>query len=44
MKKIPGHLLKNLEKSWNYHGILSVWKKGNPEFVFIGMIFMPAIN
>ena len=32
MKKIPGNLLKNLEKSWKYHGILSVWKSGNPEF------------
>ena len=24
MKKIPGNLLQNLEKSWKYHGILSV--------------------
>ena len=31
MKKIPGNLLKNLEKSWKYHGILSVPKSGNPE-------------
>ena len=31
MKKIPGNLLKNLEKSWKYHGILSVRKSGNPE-------------
>ena len=31
MKKIPGNLLKNLEKSWKYHGILSVQKSGNPE-------------
>ena len=30
MKKIPGYLLKNLEKSWKYHGILSVRKSGNP--------------
>ena len=30
MKKIPGNLLKNLEKSWKYHGILSVKKSGNP--------------
>ena len=30
MKKIPGNLLKNLEKSWKYHGILSVQKSGNP--------------
>ena len=30
MKKIPGNLLKNLEKSWKYHGILSVRKSGNP--------------
>ena len=33
MKKIPGNLLKNLEKSWKYHGILSVQKSGNPEFI-----------
>ena len=31
MKKIPGNLLKYLEKSWKYHGILSVRKSGNPE-------------
>ena len=31
MKKIPGNLLKNLEKLWKYHGILSVRKSGNPE-------------
>ena len=30
MKKIPGNLLKNLEKSWKYHGNLSVQKSGNP--------------
>ena len=30
MKKIPGNLLKNLEKSWKYHGILSFRKSGNP--------------
>ena len=30
MEKIPGNLLKNLEKSWKYHGILSVRKSGNP--------------
>ena len=30
-EKIPGNLLKNLEKSWKYHGILSVRKSGNPE-------------
>ena len=30
-KKLPGNLLKNLEKSWKYHGILSVWKSGNPD-------------
>ena len=30
MKKIPGNLLKDLEKSWKYHGILSVLKSGNP--------------
>ena len=32
MKKIPGNLLKKLEKSWKYHGILSVRKSGNPEY------------
>ena len=33
LKKIPGNLLKkNLEKSWKYHGILSVWKSGNPVY------------
>ena len=26
-----GNLFKNLEKSWKYHGILSVQKSGNPE-------------
>ena len=30
MKNIPGNLLKELEISWNYHGILSVRKSGNP--------------
>ena len=34
MKKIPGNLLKNLEKSWKYRGILSVRKSGNPVKVF----------
>ena len=29
-KKIPGNLLKNLEKSWKYHGIFLVRKSGNP--------------
>ena len=29
-EKIPGNLLKYLEKSWKYHGILSVRKSGNP--------------
>ena len=29
--KIPGNLLKNLEKSWKSHVILSVQKSGNPE-------------
>ena len=29
-EKIPGNLLKNLEKSWKYHGILSIRKSGNP--------------
>ena len=31
MKKLPGNLLKNLEKSWKYHGILSVRRSGNPD-------------
>ena len=31
MKKIPRNLLKKLEKSWKYHGILSVQKSGNPD-------------
>ena len=35
MKKIPGNLLKNLEKSWKYHGILSVRKSGNPVLLFV---------
>ena len=33
MKKIPGNLLNNLERSWKYHGILSVRKSGNPEVI-----------
>ena len=33
MKKIPGNLLKNLEKSWKYHGILAVQKSGNPVII-----------
>ena len=33
MKEIPGNLLRNLEKSWKYHGILSVRKSGNPEYI-----------
>ena len=34
MKKIPGNLLlKNLEKSWKYHRILSVRKSGNPAYL-----------
>ena len=38
MKKIPGNLLKNLEKSWKYHGISSVRKSGNPETENTGKI------
>ena len=34
-EKIPGNLLKNLEKSWKYHGILSVRKSGNPVFISV---------
>ena len=37
MKKIPGNLLKNLEKSWKYHGILSVRKSGNPVIGLFGV-------
>ena len=37
MKKIPGNLLKNLEKSWKYHGILSVRKSGNPDSEFLAL-------
>ena len=33
IKKIPGNLLKKLEKSWKYYGILSVRKSGNPAFL-----------
>ena len=29
--KIMKKYLKNLEKSWKYHGILSVRKSGNPD-------------
>ena len=28
---MPGIFLKNLEKSWKYHGISSTQKCGNPE-------------
>ena len=28
MEKIPGNLLKNLEKSWKYHGICQSEKVG----------------
>ena len=38
MKKIPGNLLKKLEKSWKYHGILSVRKSGNPVSVSLGCV------
>ena len=31
MKKYLGNLLNNLETSWKSHGILSVWKSGNPD-------------
>ena len=30
---MPGNLLKNLEKSWKSHGILSVQKSGNPDLI-----------
>ena len=41
MKKIPGNLLKNLEKSWKYYGILSVRKSGNPaqHFLYSRLIY-----
>ena len=31
--------VKTLEKSWKYHGNLSVRKSGNPEFYW-GLIFL----
>ena len=37
-EKIPGNLLKNLEKSWKYHGILSVQKSGNPDYLSFSKI------
>ena len=40
MKKIPGNLLKNLEKSWKYHGILSVQKSGNPDYVIGRLVLL----
>ena len=40
-ENIPGNLLKNLEKSWKYHGILSVWKSVNPDFL-INNVFIVA--
>ena len=42
MKKIPGNLLKKtLEKSWKYHGILSVRKSGNPEeTTYLSKVFL----
>ena len=35
MEKYLEIYLKNLEKSWKYHGILSVRKSGNPVHVFL---------
>ena len=37
MEKIPGNLLRNLEKSWKYHGISSVRKSGNPAPVLMSV-------
>ena len=44
MKKIPGNLLKNLEKSWKYHGILSVRKSGNPAERYLGYLGTHLLN
>ena len=44
MKNIPGNLLKNLEKSWKYHGILSVWKSGNPDVDLWGSYAMHSVT
>ena len=38
MKKNTWKFIKNLEKSWKYHGILSVRKSGNPECTLIASI------
>ena len=40
LKKIPGNILKNLEKSWKYHGILSVRKSGNPEYIPLRVVIL----
>ena len=37
---MPGNLLKNLEKSWKCHGILSVRKSGNPEHFNCNLSFV----
>ena len=39
---MPGNLLKNLEKSWKYHEILSVRKSRNPEPVIGYLKFLNA--
>ena len=44
MEKCPGNLLKNLEKSWKSHGILSVQKSGNPVLPFNHIIILSVPN
>ena len=44
MKIIPGNLLKNLEKSWKYHGILSARKSGNPGLAQTNLITYKKID
>ena len=43
MKIIPGNLLKNLEISWKYHGILSARKSGNPGLLRVASLFVSGI-
>ena len=40
---MPGNLLKNLEKSWKYHGILSVRKSGNPECRIVSSVYQASL-
>ena len=43
-EKIPGNLQKNLEKSWKYHGILSVRKVGTLETLDIMCYFVSCVT